>query len=293
MLISMTGFGEAVEQKNGSLAQVEIRSVNNRHLKSNVRLPEGYGSLEARIDVLLKESIRRGTVYVNLQITHEANAVGNQINLDVLQAYYDQLAKLKTGNQTDASIPLSGLLELPGVLNERSRPDDVDQDWPLIENAVAKALKQLQKMRIDEGSAMQVDLADNRKAIEAHLDKIAERAPIVVSNYQDRLKDRLTNLLQEYDVQVQPQEVIREVGIFADRADISEEIVRLRSHFEQFDEVLLGEESNGRKLEFLIQEMFRETNTIGSKANDAEISKEVVEIKTVIERLREMVQNVE
>jgi len=133
----------------------------------------------------------------------------------------------------------------------------------------------------------------NCEVIATELDRIEERAPLVVEAYRKRLTERLNKLLEEYEVSIEATDVVREVGIFADRGDISEEIVRLRSHLRQFDAIAASEESNGRKLEFLIQEILRETNTIGSKANDAEIAGHVVEIKTAIERMREMIQNVE
>jgi uncharacterized protein (TIGR00255 family) len=148
-------------------------------------------------------------------------------------------------------------------------------------------------MRAEEGAAMAADLHANCQAITRSLDSVDDRAPLVVEAYGRRLTERLNKLLDQYPVSIDPADVVREVGIFADRSDISEEIVRLRSHLRQFDSTACGEESNGRKLEFLIQEMLRETNTIGSKANDAEIARHVVEIKTAIERMREMIQNVE
>ena len=140
---------------------------------------------------------------------------------------------------------------------------------------------------------MAADLLANGRSIAAHLEEIEKRAPLVVTAYRERLTDRINRLLQEYGVSIQAADVVREVGLFADRSDIAEEIVRLRSHLDQFAAVVGAEESNGRKLEFVVQEMLREANTIGSKANDADIARHVVEIKTAIERMREMVQNVE
>jgi uncharacterized protein (TIGR00255 family) len=151
----------------------------------------------------------------------------------------------------------------------------------------------LSHMREEEGRAMATDLAANCRAIAGELDAIAERAPLMVETYRNRLEERLKKLLAEQSVTLEPADLIREVSIFAERSDISEEIVRLRSHLEQFDAIMGLAESSGRKLEFLIQEMFREVNTIGSKSTDVEIARHVIEIKTAIERLREMIQNVE
>jgi uncharacterized protein (TIGR00255 family) len=148
-------------------------------------------------------------------------------------------------------------------------------------------------MRREEGSTMADDLRANQRLIARQLESIEKRGPLVVESYRQRMRERLSQLLAEFDVTVSDSDVVREVGIFAERSDISEEIVRLRSHLDQFESYLQTEESSGRKLEFLTQEMFREANTIGSKANDAEIARHVIEIKTAIERVREMIQNVE
>jgi uncharacterized protein (TIGR00255 family) len=169
----------------------------------------------------------------------------------------------------------------------------VEHDWPVIEEALRDALDHLQQMRAREGEAMAADMLANHAVIVAEVDAIQGRAPVVVEAYAQRLRDRLNALLAEHEVRVEPADIVREVGIFAERSDIAEEIVRLRSHLEQFDQIMRSGDSVGRKLEFITQEMFRETNTIGSKANDADIARHVVEIKAAIERMREMIQNVE
>jgi uncharacterized protein (TIGR00255 family) len=171
--------------------------------------------------------------------------------------------------------------------------DVIEAQWPVIEGVLAEALLKLAKMRQEEGAAMAADLTANARAIAADLSAVERRAPQVVEAYRARLLDRLKGLLADLGVQIQPADVVREVGIFAERSDISEEIVRLKSHLEQFATVMAERDSQGRKLDFVIQEMFRETNTIGSKANDAEIARHVIEMKTAIERMREMIQNVE
>ena len=169
----------------------------------------------------------------------------------------------------------------------------LEQDWPLIEQALEEALANLEQMRQQEGRAMQRDLRANCQTVLDELDQIAARAPAVGDAYQTRLTERLNKLLADFGTRIEAADVIREVGMFAERCDISEEIVRLRSHIDQFRSILEASDASGRKLDFLTQEMFRETNTIGAKANDAEIARHVVEIKASIERIREMVQNVE
>src|SRR5207249_3802388 len=164
-------------------------------------------------------------------------------------------------------------------------------DWPLIEKVLVEALGQLQIMRQDEGRAMAGELLAHRDTIAAHLNIIRQRATTVAPAFRDRLFERVRNLLQELDVQVDSSDLIREVSIFAERSDIAEEVVRLATHLDHFQEILQEDESPGRKLEFLVQEMSRETNTIGSKAGDVDISRQVVDIKGALEKIRELVQN--
>ena len=291
----MTGFGEARYNGDGLVLHAEVRSVNNRHLKVNARLPDGYGALEPRCDSVVRKQIRRGTIQLMLHVDHKVSAEDLKINQTVLVSYYKQISEAARSVAEPNDIRIdSSILLLPGVVDEGARhAPDLDAEWPLIESVVTQALANLSKMREEEGSAMAKDMRANRAVISAELEKIERRSPVVVESYQKRLLERLNYLLDKHDVSVDASDIIKEVGVFADRADISEEIVRLQSHLEQFDSILNSNDGAGRKLDFLIQEMFRETNTIGSKANDAEIARHVVEIKTTIERLREMVQNIE
>ena len=295
MLCSMTGFGEARYSGDGLILHAEVRSVNNRHLKVNARLPDGYSSLEPRCDAVIRKRIRRGTIQLTLHVEHKVSADDLKINQTVLVSYFKQISEAarSVSEPNDVRIDSSMLL-LPGVVDEGGRKaPDLDAEWPLIESVVAEAVTNLTAMRQEEGAAMAKDMRSNRALIANELIEIEKRAPVVVESYQKRLLERLNHLLEKHDISVDASDVIKEVGVFADRADISEEVVRLQSHMEQFDSILESKEGAGRKLDFLIQEMFRETNTIGSKANDAEIARHVVEVKTTIERLREMVQNIE
>lgn len=290
----MTGHGEAHRQRGGVAVSVELRTVNNRYLKLQVRATEGYAALESRIEELVRQKVRRGTVQVGLRIDCEATADQYRINETVLRSYARQLNSLGMELESEEQVGLKSLVLLPGVVTERQPSTDVaEEHWPLVREALEVALEQLETMRREEGKAMAADLTANCKALAAEADKIEERCPAVVEAYRARLLERINKLLEEFGVRIQPADIVKEVGLFADRADVSEELVRLRSHLEQFTAVLAANESNGRKLDFLTQEMFRETNTIGSKANDAEISRRMVEMKTTIERIREMVQNVE
>lgn len=290
----MTGHGEAQRQQDGVAVAVEVRTVNNRYLKTTLRTSDGYGALEPNIESVVRRHIRRGTVQVNIRVDKQASPNDFTLNEVVLASYQQQLEAVRKKSGSAEPIHLDSLLMLPGVIDEAAwRHVNAEADWPLVEQTLEEALANLSRMRIQEGAAMAVDLHANCELIEAELERIAERAPLVVESYRIRLAERLNKLLEEYEISIEAADIVREVGIFADRGDISEEIVRLRSHLKQFDAIAAAEESNGRKLEFLIQEILRETNTIGSKANDAEIAGYVVEIKTAIERMREMIQNVE
>jgi len=294
LLLSMTGHGEAHRHADGVSVGVEVRTVNNRYLKFSFRATEGYQSLEPQVESLVRQHIRRGTIQVGLVVDRQPTAEDYRLNEVVLKGYLAQLERITGRPVEEASVPLASLLALPGVVREPTAElEQIEAQWPLIETILTEALKNLAKMRADEGRSMASDLAVNARAITAELAAVERRAPQVVDAFRSRLSDRLNKLLGELGVQIQPADIVREVGIFAERSDIAEEIVRLRSHLEQFDTVMATDESSGRKLEFLTQEMFRETNTIGSKANDAEIARHVIEMKSAIERMREMIQNVE
>jgi uncharacterized protein (TIGR00255 family) len=290
----MTGHGEAHRHEPGLSVAIEIRTVNNRYFKLSIRTSEGYVLLEPQIEAVVRQYVRRGTVQVNVQIGREPSADDYRLNEAVLRGYLEQLQRLTGRSLVDQPASLPPLLALPGVVNEPGvQLDLIEAQWPAIEGVLTEALQRLAKMRQGEGSAMATDLTANAAAITAGLTAVERRAPQVVDAYRARLLERLQGLLADLGAAIQPADVVREVGIFAERSDIAEEIVRLKSHLEQFAAVMAERESQGRKLDFVIQEMFRETNTIGSKANDAEIARHVIEMKTAIERMREMIQNVE
>jgi uncharacterized protein (TIGR00255 family) len=294
LLLSMTGHGEAHQHAAGLYIAVEVRTVNNRYFKLNLRVTEGYLALEPHVEALARQHIRRGTVQLNLQIGREHTADDYKINTSVLSGYVKQLEAAFGVTLGHGSGNLAPLLSLPGVVEEPATTiDAIETQWPIIERVLSEALTKLTRMRIEEGRSMAADLAANSRVIANELADVEARAPLVVAGYRTRLTDKLNKLLAEVGGRIEPADVVREVGVFAERGDISEEIVRLRSHLEQLDAVLAADESQGRKLDFLVQEMFRETNTIGSKANDAEIARHVIEMKTAIERMREMIQNVE
>lgn len=294
MLLSMTGFGEAHFQEDGLTVAVEVRTINSRYFKLTVKCGEGYSALESEIEGVVRDQIRRGTLQVSLRIDRPLSTDDYKINRAVLESYRKQLLEIETDWGSAKQIPIESLLMLPGVVAENlTSATDATEDWPVIRKALEAAMVNLHRMREEEGRAMAADLKANCGIIARELAEIERRAPLVADSYRSRLSDRLQTVLVQYQVTLDPADVIKEVSIYAERSDISEELVRLKSHLGQFDSIMELTESSGRKLEFLTQEMFREANTIGSKANDVQIARHVIDIKAAIERIREMIQNVE
>ena len=293
----MTGFGGVSVANNGITVFVEIKAVNNRFLKVSLRTNEGYSALEPRIEGIARESLLRGTVNLNLRITREKSMADYSINSEMLEYYARRLQSVGEAMGLANEIRLSELVALPGVAEEAMPDEDkTEKVWPVVEQAVREAMNKLNVMRRNEGDAMVVDLKENTQRLAEQIRIIEEAAPTVVDQYRIKLTERVERIMAEHKMTVEPADLIREVAIFADKSDISEEIVRFKSHLKQFETTMQSDRSNeghGRKLDFLTQELFRETNTIGSKANDSVITNHVVQMKTIIERIREMVQNIE
>lgn len=295
MLLSMTGYGEARYQSEALSLAIELRALNNRYLKVSVRATEPYNLLEPEFEKVIRRTVRRGTVHVNLRCQRQYSPQDYKINSIALRSYLEQLRSVWTDlgpYQGDAL--LAQALALPGVVAEPgSLGSETTEEWPLLERVLEEALGRLQAMRQEEGRAMGQEFVQHRSVIAEQLEFIRSRAPKVGDAYRDRLYERVRATLAEHDVDIDRSDLIKEVAVFAERSDISEEVVRLASHLDQFLEIMNEPESPGRKLEFLTQEMFREANTIGSKSGDVEISRRVVEIKGTLEKIRELVQNVE
>jgi uncharacterized protein (TIGR00255 family) len=292
LLLSMTGFGEARVQSPRWTIAVEVRTVNNRHFKLSAKISEAYAMIEPALEQLVRETVKRGTVQLNLRIDRPRRPEDYRINLVALSSYCDQLKGLRDFDARP--FDPAQLLVLPGVVEDVHSFDRApDEDWPEIAKVVGAALAKLQSARAVEGRAMAAELLTLGKNVNAQLGLIAERGPKVTQNQHKRLTERVSALVKEHGVTVEPSDLIREVAILADRSDISEEIVRLRAHLTQYVATIDEPESTGRKLEFITQEMGREINTVGSKAGDVEISRSVVEVKALLEKIRELVQNVE
>lgn len=293
MLLSMTGHGDASGQNERLSVTVEVKSVNNRHLKVSVRCPDAFLGLESNVERLVRQSVARGTLTIGLRVRQIDEQRAAEIDLAAVRQYWTQLKNIASELNIQPPSEVTPLLSLPGIIREDFDRTVGEGDWPFFEQVIQAALENFQAFRIEEGRLMAEELVSLADFVETNVAEIAQRAPQVVSDYRDRLKKRVSDLMASANVQVDDNDLIRETSLFADRCDITEEITRLRSHLQQYRTLLNGKESAGRKLEFLGQEMFREINTIGSKANDVEISHRVVDLKSAIEKMREMIQNIE
>ncbi len=295
MLLSMTGFGHSSLDRDGIHVATEIKSVNNRYLKLSVRLPDAIARFERDIERVVRARVSRGSVQLSIRVRLPAGQSEHMIDQDVLTAYQHQLRAITSGDMSSAVPPTMGeLLQLPGVIVDSEFPEDlVNALWPVVETAINESLDHFHDFREREGETMRVDLDRQCEVIETELITVGAEAPQTIQEYRDKLIERVRRLIGDASVSIGENDVIREVALFADRCDINEEMTRLRSHIDQFRRLLNGTQSQGRKLEFIGQEMFREINTIGSKANSVPIAHSVVEMKAAIERIREVLQNVE
>lgn len=301
MILSMTGFGEATRTHDGVSYQMTVRSLNNRYFKLNCKLPDSLAFLEAALDARLRRVLGRGSIYLTLSVRNMSAEAAYEVNEVALDSYLNHLKARGASAGVPVTFDLAAALLLPGVTQPR-QPDEAEQveTKKAIESLLDGAIDRLMTMRAAEGRALQADLVAHLDRMAAQLDIIAERAPGVVTDYQQRLSDRVSDLLANQTFRLETDTLAREVALFADRSDINEEISRLRSHLDQFRAAMAddsGEDDDGgrqvgRKLDFIAQEFLREANTIGSKSNDAVISRACVEIKSAIDRVKEQVQNV-
>ena len=294
MPLSMTGFGESSRTEGDLTVTAQVRSVNNRYLKLTLKVPDGYASLEADVESIVRRQVRRGTIQVVLGVFRISGVSDFRIRGEVLERYLEQLDALRSRRGELPDALYASLLRMPGVVEDSCvERTDPQRDWPLIQTTLHEALERFTQMRRREGETMASDMCDWGEAILAQVELIAKRMPEVVGDYRLRLEQRIRNVMEEHQFTLEPADLVREVAMFTDRADVSEEIVRLRSHVAQFVSELRSEGCSGRKIEFIVQEMLRETNTIGSKSNDGEITRRVIENKATLERIREMLQNLE
>lgn len=295
MILSMTGIGRASHQDDQIQATVEVRAVNNKYLKLNLRLPDALNGRESQIDRLIREYLERGTLSVFGQLTWVRQISPYAIDETVLGQYLKQSQQIADKLHLQAPSQVTDFFGLPGVIADQSASldDEGAAEWNVFEPALRSALEHLQVFRKTEGEAMAEVLDHHCRELKSAVQGIQQRSPQVVENYRQKLVDRVNEWLSNQGIKIETSDVLREVCLFTDRCDINEEITRLQSHLGQFDAFLNEKQSAGRKLDFLCQEMFRETNTIGSKANDIEISHQVVAMKATVEKIREIVQNIE
>lgn len=289
----MTGFGRGSADSDLGAITVELKSVNNRFLKVASRLPDVFAEYETEIEGRIRGSLARGSVYCNVSLERGARESGYRLNESVLREWFPRLQALAAELKTEAP-SLAELLAMDGVvLEERSELEANQAHKTALMTALDAALAQLAGMRGKEGEALAADLSPRVQKVAALAKQVEQRAPQVVLEYRDKLKARLDKLLADSGTALEPETMAREAAYFADRADITEEVTRLEHHCTQFLQGMAGKGEVGRKLDFIAQEMLRETNTIASKANDAQLASIAVEMKSELERIKEQVQNLE
>lgn len=294
MIASMTGYGDSQRSVSGVTYALELRSLNNRYYKSSIRLPEFIQFLEGDIDRFLHERLTRGSVACAIKTRSESASAAYSVNQAALQSYVKHLQISGLPSGVTPTLDIATLLSLPGVC-QMPVLEEADREtmWSLVSQMLEEATEKLIVMRRKEGSALQADLLENCRSMRESVTRIAERAPGVIREYQTRLQQRVSALLAEVELPLAQDDLLREIAIYADRCDISEELSRLRSHLDQFEQICDSKEPAGRKLEFLAQEFLREANTISSKSNDTTIAHLSVDLKSRIDRLKEQVQNVQ
>ncbi|MBR4874500.1 MAG: YicC family protein [Clostridia bacterium] len=292
MIKSMTGYGRAEQIDENRKIVIDMRSVNHRYCDISVKAPRAYGYLEDKIREYISSVISRGKIEVFVYI-ETYTSEDKVITLDhaLCENYYKLLTELKQTYTLRNDIGLSDLSRFSDIFVTRHQEEDKDKVWDMIFPCLKSATDDFISARIREGERLHENLVARAKAIKEELSFIKERAPEISKEYSVKLKERMTELLGNF--KVDEGRLLTEVGIMADKVCIDEELVRLESHFSEFEKILSLSEPVGRKLDFLVQEINRETNTIGSKANDFGIAKNVVEIKSEIEKLREQIQNIE
>ena len=293
MIISMTGFGKAEISDSGYHVSVEIKSVNNRFCDISIYLPQPVRSLETKLkDVVLKR-IQRGKISASVRIEKQNVAeIGIDLDAKVVQSYVKLLNDLKTFAAIDETIKIEHLLNFKDIFAPKQESDEeiiILED--LISQGLDKAAAEMNIMRVQEGSHLATDLKERINSIEEHVYFVQQRAALRVPEARFKMQDRLKNLLEDENFDMNRLEL--EIAVLADRLDITEEIVRMGSHLKYFRQAIDAKEAVGRKLNFLIQEMNREVNTMGSKSNDAEVAHLVVSIKESLEIIREQIQNIE
>ena len=293
MIKSMTGFGRGENTDGIYNFSVEIKTINHRYNDIIIKMPRHIGYLEEKIKSVVKSKINRGRVDIYINLEHmDDSQVDVKINIPLAKAYKSGLDTLLNELKLMEEIKLSHILGFSDIIEVDKKQLDEDAAWDCLHKALELALDDIMDMRIKEGLVLKEDMETQIIKIDEMISGIEKRAPLVVLEYREKLNQRIRELLSS-DCTIDKERLNQEVALFADKSNINEEIVRLRSHIKQFIRNFEEDEPVGRKLDFLIQEMNRETNTIGSKANDLDICNYVVEIKSQLEKIKEQIQNIE
>jgi len=294
MLSSMTGYGFADGQFGGITYAVEIKTVNNRYFKSKIKLPEPLSFLEGDIEKLLQKGLSRGMINYTLSLKNAPADMFFNLDEQAIGSYLSRLSRIASSADVRCQIDISGLLTIPGVLAPVP-PDEkkANEIREAVLNITQDAIQRVRQMRSVEGAALATDMEKNCRVIKEDLEQIRSRSVATLKEYQEKLKKRVDDLLANAKLQLDEETIAREVAVFADKSDTSEEIARLDSHLQQFGQSCRTDGQAGRRLDFITQEMLREANTIASKAGDTDIIRWVVDIKCCIERIKEQVQNIE
>jgi uncharacterized protein (TIGR00255 family) len=291
MVISMTGFGRSRAESETFSVNVEVKTVNHRFCEINIRMPRQLLKLEDKIKKKINQQMRRGRAEVFITIEGEGT-VTRKVRVDwkLIEEYHLFIKQAREKYNIEGKVTLQDLLNRSEFIHIEESDDGNEELENLILMATEEAVLLLKQMRMAEGEELKKDLLTSISLVEIHIEELQKYAPQVVTAYKDRLQKRIQEFING---QLDETRVLTEVALFADKVDINEEITRLKSHIHQFLKTMEEQEPVGRKLDFLIQEMNRETNTVGSKANDSNIAKKVVEIKSLLEKLKEQVQNIE
>ena len=292
MIKSMTGYGRAESDAEGRGILVEIKSVNHRYFEFSSRTTRGYNFLDEKLKSYVQSKVSRGKVdvFVTIEALEDA-AAEVKINHSLADGYVKALRELRDTYGLQDYISVSTVARYGDIFSIHKGEEDEDQVWEQVRSVLDRALEKFIQMRSVEGERLKSDIESRAQTILAIVEKVEERSPQTVIEYQERLRSKLNEVLA--DTTADEQRILTEAAIFADKVAVAEETVRLRSHFQQLEQMLQSDEAIGRKLDFIVQEMNREVNTIGSKAVDAEIAHMVVDMKAEIEKIREQIQNVE
>ncbi|MBN2090616.1 YicC family protein [candidate division KSB1 bacterium] len=293
MILSMTGYGRGEVNKNGMEIISEARSLNNRFLELSIRFPKDYSKLESEIKEIVKRYASRGRINLTITLKSDVELPANSYRIDtaLAQKYMKMFRAIIADNQLSSEIKLSDLIGLPHVWVQSDEAANLEDVWPALKTAIELSLEDLYAMRKKEGEELARDLRQRLVLLEKNLDEIEQISKQQSSIEFKKMNERLQNLIPSE--KIEPGRLEMEIAMLADRVDVTEECIRFRSHTKIFLETMDGTEPGGRRLNFVLQEMNREANTIGAKANNAEIARFVIQIKDELEKIREQVQNIE